>query len=59
MARTAGTPEGFALARIVERHEPVLDPAIRQAIQEELFDRWLAGATQEESLDLAVVGTAG
>jgi parvulin-like peptidyl-prolyl isomerase len=53
------TPEGFALARIVERHEAVLGPAIRQAIQQELFEKWLADATREAALDLAVVGTAG
>jgi parvulin-like peptidyl-prolyl isomerase len=53
------TPEGFALARLDQRHEPVLDPAIRQAIQQELFEKWLADTTQEAALDLAVVGTAG
>jgi parvulin-like peptidyl-prolyl isomerase len=53
------TPEGFALARIEQRHEPVLDPALRQAIQQELFEKWLADATREAALDLAVVGTAG
>ena len=53
------TPDGFALARIEERREPVLDPAIRQAIQQELFEKWLADTTQEAALDLAVVGTAG
>jgi parvulin-like peptidyl-prolyl isomerase len=53
------TPQGFALARIAQRHEPVLGPAIRQAIQQELFDRWLANATREAALDLSVVGTAG
>ena len=53
------TPDGFALARIEERREPVLDPAIRQAIQQELFEKWLADTTQEATLDLAVVGTAG
>jgi hypothetical protein len=53
------TPQGFALARIEERHEPVLDPALRQRIQDELFEKGLADATQEAALDLAVVGTAG
>jgi hypothetical protein len=53
------TPQGFALVQIKERHEPVLDPAIRQAIQQELFDRWPADAIREAALDLAVVGTAG
>jgi hypothetical protein len=45
----------------VERHEPVLDPALRQRrIQDELFEKWLADATREAALDLvAVVGTAG
>src|SRR5262249_32785109 len=52
-------PEGIALVRIVERHVPVLDPAIQQAIQQELFEKWLADATREAALDLAVVGTAG
>jgi len=52
------TPEGFALARIEERREPVLDPALRQAIQHELFEKWLADATREAALDLAVVGPA-
>jgi hypothetical protein len=30
-----------------------------RAIQQELFEKWLADATQEAALDLAVVGTAG
>jgi hypothetical protein len=53
------TPEGFALARIAQRHEPVLGPAIRQAIQQALFEKGLADKTREAALDLAVVGTAG
>jgi hypothetical protein len=53
------TPQGFALVQIEERHEPVLDPALRQRIQQELFDRWLADATRGATLDLAAVGTAG
>jgi truncated hemoglobin YjbI len=40
-------------------HEPVLDPALRQRLQDQLFDRWLADTTREAALDLAVVGTAG
>ena len=59
MVGPVAAPEGFALARIEGRREPVLDPAIRQAIQQELFDRWLADATREAVLDLAVVGAAG
>jgi hypothetical protein len=43
----------------VERREPVLDPALRQRIQDELFEKWLADATREAALDPAVVGTAG
>jgi len=53
------TPQGFVLVQIKERHEPVLDPAIRQAIQQELFEKWLADGTKEATLDLAMVGTAG
>jgi hypothetical protein len=52
-------PEGFALARIEGRREPVLGPATRQAIQQELFEKGLADATGEAALDLAVEGTAG
>jgi hypothetical protein len=37
----------------------VLDPAIRQAIQRELFEKWLADGIREATLDLAVIGTAG
>jgi hypothetical protein len=55
----AFTPEGVALARIEERREPVLGPAIRQPIQQELFEKWLSDAIREAALDLAVVGTAG
>src|SRR5262249_31805971 len=53
------TPQGFVLVQIKERHEPVLDPAIRQAIQQELFEKWLADGTKEATLDLTVIGTAG
>jgi hypothetical protein len=53
------TPEGFALVEIKERDEPVLDPDIRQAIQQELFEKWLAEGVRDATLDLAVVGTAG
>jgi hypothetical protein len=52
-------PQGFALAQIKERHEPVLDSETRQAIQHELFNRWLVRVTQEAVIDLSVVGTAG
>jgi hypothetical protein len=52
------TPEGFALARIEERHEPVLDPALRQAIQQELFGGWLAGRMKEATIDLGILGPA-
>jgi hypothetical protein len=51
--------EALVLVQITERHEPVLDPAIRQAIQQELFEKWLADGTKEATLDLAIVGTAG
>jgi hypothetical protein len=48
-----------ASAWVEHRHEPVLDSAIRQAIQQELFEKWLADTTREAALDLAVVGMAG
>lgn len=52
------TPGGFALVHLQERREPVLDPVIRQAIEQELFEKWLADATRGMTLDLAVVATA-
>jgi hypothetical protein len=51
--------EALVLVQIKERHEPVLDPALRQAIQRELFKKWLADGIREATLDLAVIGTAG
>ena len=53
------TPQGFVLVQIKERLESVLDPTIRQAIQQELFDKWLADRTKEATFDFALVGTAG
>ena len=54
------TPEGLLpSARIEQRHEAVLDPAIRQAIQLELFEKCLADATRGATLDRSVVSTAG
>ena len=50
------TPEGFALARIEERHEPVLDPALRQRIQDELFEGWLAACMKEATFDEGALG---
>jgi hypothetical protein len=44
----------------LEDHSSSLEiDALRQRIQDELFEKWLADATREAALDLAVVGTAG
>jgi hypothetical protein len=53
------TPEGFALARIEGRHEPVLGPATRQRIQHELFEDWLAARLGQATLDSSTLGAAG
>lgn len=52
------TPQGFVLVQIEERREPVLDPSIRQAIEQELFDKWLADGTKQATFDFTVIGTA-
>jgi len=54
-----GTPEGFTLVVIEERRPAELDPALRQRIQDELFDNWLAGRMKEATFDLERVGTPG
>jgi parvulin-like peptidyl-prolyl isomerase len=53
------TPEGFALVQIEERHEPVLGPAIRQRLQDELFEGWLAAQLGQATLDNSILGAAG
>ena len=47
------TPLGFVLAQITQRRERVMDPEIRQAIQQELLQKWLADLSQEVTLDLS------
>src|SRR5262245_17521307 len=50
------TPEGFALAVVEERLPAELDGAARQAIQDELFDAWLAGRLNQATFDLSMAG---
>jgi hypothetical protein len=50
------TPEGCALALIEERRPGELDAATRQRIQDELFDRWLAGRMKEATLNPRMAG---
>jgi hypothetical protein len=60
VSRGRGTiRRGPEVLQTSRRHEQVMDPALRQRIRDELFEKWLAGATREAALDLAVVGTAG
>ncbi|MHB1425748.1 MAG: peptidylprolyl isomerase [Gemmataceae bacterium] len=59
MVGPIATPQGFVLVQIKARRESVLDPAIRQAIEQELFEKWLADRTKEATFDFALVGSAG
>ena len=51
-----GTPEGFALVVVEERRPAELDAATRQALQDELFDAWLAGWMNQATFDLGKAG---
>jgi hypothetical protein len=50
------TPQGFVLAVVEERLPAELDGATRQAIQDELFDDWLAGRMNQATFDLRMAG---
>ena len=50
------TPEGFALVVVEERRPAELDAATRQALQDELFDAWLAGRMNRATFDLGKAG---
>jgi hypothetical protein len=50
------TPEGFALIVVEERRPAELDVATRQALQDELFDEWLAGRLGQATFDLEMAG---
>src|SRR5438105_2378096 len=45
------TAEGFALVVVEERRPAELDGATRQALQDELFDAWLAGRMNQATFD--------
>jgi len=50
------TPKGFALVVVEQRLPAELDAATRQALQDELFDAWLAGRMNQATFDLAKAG---
>jgi hypothetical protein len=51
------TPAGFALVVLEKRHEPVLDPATRRRLRDELFEGWLADRMKEATFDPGLPGT--
>ena len=53
-----GTPHGFALVLVEQRHPAELDPATRQRIQDELFAGWLAARLREAKSDLTLTGAS-
>src|SRR5262249_6436493 len=50
------TPKGFALVVVEERRPAELNGATRQALQDELFDAWLAGRMNQATFDLGKAG---
>ena len=50
------TPEGFALVVVEERRPAELDAATRQALEDELFNTWLAGRMSQATFDLGMAG---